>query len=79
MSYSLLLLSSVMQFVLCMTQGALNIAYVITAFTLYPGGAESYFRHIINYSLPCYIIYVINVSQWIPSGRFSADCPLVRY
>ncbi|KAH0836325.1 hypothetical protein J3R83DRAFT_7877 [Lanmaoa asiatica] len=59
-SRKFLLLSSIVQFSLALAQTALYIAYLITAFTLFPGGAESYFQRISGYSLACYIIYTIN-------------------
>ncbi|KAI9573764.1 hypothetical protein HD554DRAFT_2166537 [Boletus coccyginus] len=58
--FRLLLFASIVQFCLCLAQMVFFIADLITAFTLYPDGAESYFLHINDYSLPCYIIYTLN-------------------
>lgn len=55
-----------MQFSLSLAQTVIYISYIITAFSLPAGGAENFFQHVSNYSLPSYIIYAINVSQFIP-------------
>ena len=56
-----------------MVQAALYITYLIYAFTVQKG-VESFFLQINRYTLPCYIIYILNVRWSIPPVHFSADC-----
>ncbi|KAG8215000.1 hypothetical protein J3R82DRAFT_8406, partial [Butyriboletus roseoflavus] len=64
-SRKFIFLSSIVQFSLAVAQIALHIRYLVTAFTLPPGEAENFFKRFSGYSLACYIIYIVNVSQFI--------------
>ncbi|KAF8556420.1 hypothetical protein OG21DRAFT_632148 [Imleria badia] len=59
-SRRILLCSSIVQFCLCLAQGALFVAYLSIAYTVYVNEAESYLLHLSGYALPSYIIYIIN-------------------